>query len=104
MSCAKTCSWAGPEGCGQDDADVFCKLRTGNSKAKATSFKLAAPTDKAGFPCSNPNVYLEPDLRKPLGLLTEFGVNKPVLYQESQIALTHGTAQVIQGSSLICTP
>ena len=104
MSCAKTCSWAGPEGCGQEDADVFCKLRTGSSTAKATSYKLAQPTDKAGFPCSNVNVYLDPDLRKPLGLLTEYGVNKPVLYQDSQIAFTHGTAPVIQGSSLICKP
>jgi cysteine-rich repeat protein len=103
MSCAKTCSWAGASGCGKEDADVFCKLRTGNPGAKAADFKLVAPTDKGGFPCSDPKVFFDPDLRKPLGLLTEFGVNKPVYYQESQIAFTHGTAQVIQGSTLVCT-
>jgi len=103
MSCYKTCSWAGPIGCGSEDADVFCKLRTGNPNAKSADFKLVAPTDKGGFPCSDPKAYFDPDLRKPLGLLTEFGVNKPVYYQESQIAFTHGTALVIQGSTLICT-
>ena len=103
MSCYKTCSWAGAAGCGQEDADVFCKLRTGSPAAKAADFKLVSPTDKGGFPCADPKVFLEPDLRKPLGLLTEFGVNKPVYYQESQIAFTHGTALVIQGSTLVCS-
>ena len=102
MSCAKTCSWAGAPGCGQEDADVFCKLRTGIASAKAADFKLVAPTDKGGFPCSDPKVFFDPDLRKPLGLLQEFGINKPVYYQESQIAFTHGTALVIQGSTLVC--
>jgi len=102
MSCAKTCSWAGAQGCGQEDADVFCKLRTGNYLSTAADFKLVNPTDKGGFPCSDPKVYFDPDLRKPLGLLTEFGVNKPVYYQESLIANTHGTAQVIQGTTLVC--
>ncbi len=104
MSCSKTCSWAGAAGCDQEDANVYCKLRTGNKQSTATSFKLAAPTDAGGFPCSNPNAFLDPDLRKLLGLLTEFGVLKPVYYQETMIATTHGTAQVIQGSSLVCSP
>jgi len=105
MSCSMTCSWAGPAGCDQADADVFCKLRTGNPQAKATSFQLAAPTDKGGFPCSDPKVVLgDPDPRKLLGLLTEFGVNKAVYYQESKIASTHGAKQVLQASLLVCTP
>ncbi len=105
MSCAMTCSWAGPAGCDQADADVFCKLRTGNPQSKATSFKTAAPTDKGGFPCSDPKVVLDdPDPRKLLGLLAEFGVNKPVYYQETKIASTHGVAPVLVASMLVCSP
>ena len=104
MSCAMTCSWAGPAGCDQADADVFCKLRTGNPQAKATSFKTAAPTDKAGFPCSDSKVVFDPDLRKKLGILTEFGVNKEVYYQESKIANTHGVNHVLQAAFLVCNP
>lgn len=104
MSCSKTCSWAGSSGCDQQDADVYCKLRTGNKLSKATSFKLGPPSNLGGFPCSDPKVYLMDDLRQGLGLLTEFGVLKPVYYQEIKIAETHGNAQVIQGSSLVCAP
>lgn len=104
MSCSMTCSWGGPNGCDQADADVFCKLRTGNSQAKATSFKTAPPTDKGGFPCSDSKVVLgDPDPRKLLGLLTEFGVLKPVYYQETKILSTHGVAPVLQASLLVCS-
>lgn len=51
MFCQGSCSWAGPSGCDQADADLFCRLRTGNPNASATSFTLAAPTDDGGFPC-----------------------------------------------------
>lgn len=105
MSCSQTCSWGGPAGCDQADADIFCKLRTGNSKATAKSFALALPTDLGGFPCADPNVFFDPDLRENLGPLPEFGVNKDVRYQPSKIKTTHGSlVKVIQAATLVCSP
>ena len=107
MSCNKTCTWGGTQGCGQDDADAFCKLRTGNPTAKATSYTTAPPTDLGGFPCSDLKVYIElngMDPRLKLGLLPEFNVSKAVLYQPTKIKSTHGDSPVIQATSLVCTP
>ena len=81
MSCNLTCSWGGAQGCDQADADIFCKLRTGNSNSKATKFALALPTDLGGFPCSDPKVFFPEDLRVNLGPLPEFGVAKDVRFQ-----------------------
>lgn len=105
MSCNQTCSWGGPAGCDQADADVFCKLRTGNSQAVAKSFSLALPTDLGGFPCSDPGVFFPEDLRINLGPLPEFGVNKDVRYQPTKIKSTHGSLiKVIQAANLVCSP
>jgi cysteine-rich repeat protein len=108
MACAKTCSWGGPQGCDQADADAFCKLRVGHPGAKATSFKTGLPTNAGGFPCSDKNVVIELDGEDPridLGLLTEFGINKAVLYQPTKIAQTHGVdVPVLQAKDLVCTP
>jgi len=104
MSCNLSCSWGGNAGCDQADADIFCKLRTGNKLSKATKFSLSPPTDLGGFPCSDPNVFFQPDLRDNLGSLPEFGVVKDVRYQSSKIKSTHGLVNVIQASSLTCSP
>ncbi len=107
MSCNKTCTWGGTQGCGQDDADAFCKLRTGNPAATATKYTTAPPTDLGGFPCSDLKVYVELDGMDPrlkLGLLPEFNISKSVLYQPTKIKYTHGESPVIQASSLVCTP
>jgi len=105
MSCNGKCSWAGPDGCDQADADVFCKLRTGNSTSKATSFKLGLPTDLGGFACFDPGVFFPNDLRVNLGPLPDFGVLKDVQYQPTKIKSTHGSMiNVITAAGLVCTP
>jgi cysteine-rich repeat protein len=109
MYCAGSCSWGGPAGCDQADADVFCRLRTGNPNAKATSWNLSVPADQGGFPCSNPSVVIEPiagqDPRINLGPLSEYGVNQNVYYQETKIKSTHGgnAQSTIVGASLKCS-
>ncbi|MDC0719326.1 DUF4215 domain-containing protein [Nannocystis bainbridge] len=109
LYCAGTCSWGGPSGCDQADADAFCKLRTGNPTAKATAFTLGASTDAGGFPCSNPAVAIELDGADPriaLGPLADFGIAKSVYYQVTKIKSSHGgnATSTILGSTLKCSP
>jgi len=104
MSCTGSCSYGATQGCGKDDADVFCKLLTGNAAATATSWSLSAPTDLGGFACSDPNVVLNGmDLRKWLGALPEFGVAKNVAWQATKIKSTHGSAHLLQAADLECS-
>jgi cysteine-rich repeat protein len=103
MSCNLSCSWGGAAGCDQADADIFCKLRTGNKLSKATKFSLGAPTDLGGFPCSDPGVFFPEDLRINLGPLPEFGVSKDVRYQPTKIKSTHGLVNVITATGLTCS-
>jgi cysteine-rich repeat protein len=105
MSCAGSCSWGAVQGCGQDDADIFCKLLTGNASAKALTWKLAAPTDAGGFPCSDPGVFINlngSDPRKWLGTLPQFGVAKNVAWQATKIKTTHGSSSVLQANDVVC--
>ena len=104
MACNLTCTWGAAPGCGQDDADIFCKLRTGNPLSKATKYSLALPTDLSGFPCADPKVFFPEDMRINLGPLPEYGVPKDVRYQPAKIKSTHGSmVNVIQASSLVCS-
>lgn len=93
MYCRSGCSWAGPSGCDQADADVFCRLKTGNPLSTADSFQLGIPTDQGGFPCANPDVAVElngVDPRIALGPLPEYGINTNVYYQTNIIKTSHG--------------
>jgi len=112
MFCSATCSWAGPSGCDQADADVFCKLKTGWTGSKATEFKTGAPTDSGGFPCANKALGITlngTDPRIWLGPLIEYGLSPTldVPYQLTKIKTSHspyGPNPVILGdSSLKCT-
>lgn len=87
LYCAGTCSWAGSIGCDQADADVFCKLRTGNPLSKATSFEVATALPKGGFTC--------PYLGTSLGTMTARGVDRDVRYQDTSILGNHGPGEVI---------
>ena len=107
MYCAGACSWAGPNGCDQADADLFCKLTKGKSTAKALSFKLGPPTNSFGFACGDPKLFavideMGNDPRVNLGNMPEFSVNRPVMYQAKDILKTHGN--VLSIVSVTCTP
>ncbi|MEZ4381676.1 MAG: DUF4215 domain-containing protein [Nannocystaceae bacterium] len=85
MYCHNACTWDATAGCGQGDADIFCKLKLGSSSAKATKFIVNKATDGYGFPCGNPDAFIPNDTRMNLGTMPEYGVNQPVLWQEKDI-------------------
>lgn len=92
--CNGACSWAGASDCDQADADIFCKLRTGNPRSTATSWSRATALPVPGFPCT------------PLGYSTRVnivgrGVTVPVSYQDSSILANHGPGNVIVNP--VCT-
>lgn len=94
LYCNGSCTWSGASDCDQADADIFCKLRTGNPLSTATSWGRATALPQPGFPCT------------PLGYGTTVnivarGVSVRVSYQDSSILANHGPGNVIV--SPVCT-
>jgi hypothetical protein len=50
LYCYGMCSWAGPPGCDEADADVLCKLIMDNPASEHISYSVTAPLSEAGFP------------------------------------------------------
>jgi hypothetical protein len=50
LYCYGFCSWAGPPGCDDADADVLCKLITDNPDSEAITYTVTAPLSAPGFP------------------------------------------------------
>ena len=71
---------AGGFGCDSADADVFCKLRTGNPDSVAESYTITTTLSAPGFPCPSgyPTVY------------TDRGVDGVVYYTDLNLLTTHG--------------
>ncbi len=93
MYCAGNCSWAGAVGCQQVDADVLCKIKTGNSRSTAITF-MTGPTQAApGICCPN----LEPEVTgcTDLGVLRNRDVALRVAVHETNMSITHGTGQAV---------
>jgi len=74
-------------GCDQFEADLLCKLTAGDPSSTATSFDLAYTIAAPGFACPNFGVDM--------GALPELGVNQTVLYQDFNLAQTHGNGVVV---------
>lgn len=91
LFCNSGCSWAGAFGCDEEDADVFCKLRTGNPLSEAESYSIESARSAPGFPCPSgyPSVY------------TDRGVTDTVYYTDLDLLVTHGSGNVIVDP--ICT-
>jgi hypothetical protein len=87
LYCNGTCTWAGGSSCDQADADVFCKLKTGNPSSTATSFSTGTALAEPGFSC--------PGLGTNIGSLPSRGVNQSVYYQDSSILANHGPGTVV---------
>jgi len=87
LYCNGSCSWVGGGNCVQGDANIFCKLRTGNPASTATSYVLAIALDAPGFAC--------PGIGTNLGPLSLRGVSRDVYYQDSSILASHGAGTVI---------
>jgi len=51
LYCNSRCSVAGSVGCDQADADLLCKLKTGNPNSTAASFAIEMSQGDTGFTC-----------------------------------------------------
>ena len=94
LYCNGGCSWAGACDCDQADADIFCKLKTGNPSSTAISFTKTTALAQEGFPCQPVGSY-----GTALGAIPEYGVNLAtnggVRYQPTSILANHGAGNVI---------
>ena len=89
LYCNGTCTWAGGIGCDQQDANILCKLKTGNPNSVALSWTDTTAQPTFGFPCTPLGYGI------PLGTIPEYGVNVPVSWQETSILANHGAGQII---------
>lgn len=93
LYCNGTCSWAGASDCDKADADLFCKLKTGNSAMEADSWAITTAMDQPGFPCA-PLGY-----GTLIGPLPLRGVSINVRWQDSSILANHGPGKVVTVTS-----
>ncbi len=98
LYCAGTCgAWGGGNGCQQEDADAFCKLKTGNPASTATSYSLAAAAPAPGVCC--PGITLPSCIA--LGTFPGRGVAVAVAVDDTNLQLSHGAGQVV--TNVVCT-
>jgi len=95
LYCSGSCSIAGPPGCDQADADMLCKLKTGNPNSVASSFDIGLPLDAPGFACPYPG------LGTLLPSMAARGVNVNVYYNDTSILLSHGGGDAV--TNVVCT-
>jgi len=93
LYCYNGCSVAGPAGCDQADANLLCKLKTGNPGSLALSFATAPATAAPGFACAAYG-YGTPVLN-----LTGRGITVPVAFDES-LSDTHGAGASV--TTVVC--
>ena len=91
LYCNGSCSWAGSSSCDQADADIFCKLKTGNPLSVATSFLVRTALPERGFACPAHGLTTTVNF----GPLPQFGVVVDVWYQDFSILSTHGPGSVV---------
>jgi hypothetical protein len=97
LYCNGSCSING-SGCDQDDADLFCRLKTGNPNAVAAAFSVETALPLPGFSCPLPMFATYGTKLTHLG---SRGVSVPVFYSEDSILDTHGEGMAI--TSVTCT-
>ena len=93
LYCFGTCTYAGAQGCDQADADILCKMQTGDSLSVATSFQIVGTLDGPGFAC--------PGYSTNIGTYPEFGVNVGVWYDDVNLLPVHSGGQVV--ANVICS-
>ncbi len=99
LYCSGSCGgWGGGAGCQQEDADAFCKLKTGKATSVATSFVLSTAATVPGICCpSSP----APTGCKALGKLPLRGVMVDVSIDDTSLRASHGGGTVI--TEVVCT-
>jgi hypothetical protein len=96
LYCNGTCTWAGGSGCDSADADLFCKLKTGNPLSTNTSFTTTTALAEPGFPCPDRTT-----LGTSIGPLPLRGVTREVWYTDDLLSSTHGSGIVV--TAVTCT-
>lgn len=100
LYCNGACSWDAEVHCGKGDADIFCRLRTGNASAYAISYTTGTALDAPGFSC--------PYIGTSLGSYAQFGGPRyhqggyDVKVQATSILANHGPGTVIR--TVVCGP
>ena len=94
LYCNGSCTWAGGSGCDQADADIFCKLKTGNPSSTAITWTNTTALAAPGFPCM-PHGY-----GSAINVVAR-GVSVSVRYQDASILGNHGAGAVI--TNPVCT-
>ncbi|MCA9713067.1 MAG: hypothetical protein KC468_00055, partial [Myxococcales bacterium] len=109
LYCFGSCSWVWPNGCDQGDADLFCRLLTGNPDSVATSYDVVEALDTSGLACADSDVLIYDPMFPPKpgdpaeearidlgGPLEAYGVDlEQIFYIELSVAATHGPNSVI---------
>jgi LruC domain-containing protein len=100
LYCNGTCSWDPSHHCGQGDADIFCRLKTGSVSSYALSYSTATALDAPGFSCAyiGTNLGSYPQYGGPRH--NQGGYN--VMVQATSILANHGPGTVI--SAVTCAP
>ncbi len=96
LYCSGTCGlWGGGEDCQQADADVLCKLQTGNPMSTALSFEVAEALAEPGF-CCLPTVIPPSAVNcAELGNMASRGVDLDVALHDTDLVSTHGSGDVV---------
>jgi hypothetical protein len=90
LYCTGACSWAGPSGCDDADADLLCQLQLDNPSAVAASYTTSPAQSEAGFTC---NISGWGD---PISLSADRGIaDDLVRYEDVSLSSTHGGGTVI---------
>lgn len=84
--CHLDCSPAGPPGCDQEDADMFCRLKLRSKTAHAASFGVHEASSKPGFCCLD-GVMLGPFL--------ELGIDVELCYSGQGLSDAHSGGKAI---------
>ena len=99
LYCNGSCTWAGSSGFDQEDANILCRLITGNPNSNATSWEDKTALAEPGFPCAPLNSGAKIDIDKASRGIDY--VNFDLRYQDSSILANHGAGKVI--ANPICT-
>jgi cysteine-rich repeat protein len=89
LYCNGGCTWAGAQDCDQADANILCRLKTGNPNSIATGWTSTTAQPTFGFPCA-PLGY-----GTLIGPIPEYGVAETVRYQNTSILADHGPGNII---------
>lgn len=98
LFCNRICGriWGGGDGCQQEDADVLCKLKTGNPNSTAVGFAVGTTSSAPGICCPPP---ADPDPSQvgcvELGVLDTRGVELPVFVHDTDLMTANGSGEVI---------